>query len=335
MKRLAIALLLQILFTAGAYAQVVISNAVAKDVGRAYGFYLGQVKTLSKVSKDYPDLIRAVTVAEIEFDAKFGAALINMDTRMTDVAPAEWPNIKKQLDEHPKLNSLIGTTLARPEAVQFIEEVRDRAKGNIPSPVIETLLIFSPAYEKSPAKEFFDGYRQVYEHDGAGKAKGVQFRIEFPRSWVIKEGKRPNIVAMGVSENGHGLEMLNIRVTEFAIDDLGPITPEEISELLQTTEVQDSLPVGSTLIKSGSLTLESLPGYWVRYDTQVGRGRQETAMSGLTYSIFHNDRRIDLTAMVGPSNSDSNNASERFKRFEPLFDQIVNTLVLPSVWKNK
>jgi len=51
------------------------------------------------------------------------------------------------------------------------------------------------------------------------KAKGVGVRIDFPASWSIEEARRPNTVAIAVSQGGRGLE--NCVVTIHSIDQLG------------------------------------------------------------------------------------------------------------------
>ena len=90
--------------------------------------------------------------------------------------------------------------------------VRARAKGDLPTPVIQTLLMFKPRYIRSPTAEFSDGYRQRYESAGTGKAKGVAFNLQVPISWKAMEGNRPNVVAKFVSENGRGLEFFVVLI---------------------------------------------------------------------------------------------------------------------------
>lgn len=54
--RLILMLLVVIVSTPNAYAEIKLTNALAKDIGQAYGFYLGQSYSLSEISKKYPSI---------------------------------------------------------------------------------------------------------------------------------------------------------------------------------------------------------------------------------------------------------------------------------------
>ncbi|MGI0045494.1 MAG: hypothetical protein ACRD47_17485, partial [Nitrososphaeraceae archaeon] len=175
-----------------ASAQIQLSNALAKDIGQTYGFYLGQDYSLNEISKKYPSMSGLALIAEKEFSATFKSSIEGMDALMSKHAKTEWERIKGQLTNQIA-NSINIEQITESQARQFIELVRQRAKGNIESPVIETLLLFKSGYEKHPEREFLDGYKYKYTTNGAGKAKGVAFSIEAPKTWAAKEGNRPNV----------------------------------------------------------------------------------------------------------------------------------------------
>ena len=172
-----------------ASAEIQLSSALAKDIGRAYGFYLGQDYSLKKISKKYPSMSKLAFIAEKEFSATFRSSIEGMDALMSKYAKSEWEKIKGQLTNQIA-DSINIEQIAEPQARQFIELVRKRANGEIESPVIETLLLFKSGYAKHPEREFLDGYKHKYTTNGAGKAKGVAFSIEAPKTWAAKEGNR-------------------------------------------------------------------------------------------------------------------------------------------------
>ena len=211
--RLAIILLGLIAWSFNASATIQLSNALAKDIGQTYGFWLGQNYLLNEIAKKYPSMSRLALIAEKEFSATFKSSIEGMDALMSKYAKTEWDKIKDQLTKRIA-NSINIDQITKSQARQFIDLVRQRAKGNIESPIIETLLLFKSGYEEHPEREFLDGYKYKYKTNGAGKAKGVAFSIEAPKTWVAKEGNRPNIVQKFVSENGRGLELLLILIKE-------------------------------------------------------------------------------------------------------------------------
>jgi len=50
--------------------------------------------------------------------------------------------------------------------------VEERANGEIPSPIIGTLLTFNPGYLRNPVAEYYDGFTYKYSSLGSEKAKG-------------------------------------------------------------------------------------------------------------------------------------------------------------------
>ena len=51
----------------------------------------------------------------------------------------------------------------------------------------------------------------------------------------------------------------------------------------------------------------------------------------LAYTIFYKDKLIQFQFQVGDFNN--KDLDKRFKKFEPLFDSIINSFVLTSLYK--
>lgn len=319
-------------FTLNAYAEIKLSNALAKDIGQAYGFYLGQDYSLSEISKKHPSLSGLAQIAEKEFAANFQSSIEGMDALMTKYSKSEWNKIKAQLTTQIA-SSINIEQISETQARQFVELVRERAKGNIDSPVIETLLLFKSGYEENPEREFIDGYKFKYSTNGAGKAKGVAFSIESPKTWVSKEGDRPNIVQKFVSENGRGLELLLILIKEMPLQPGEKITEQDISEILNPKDIQDFIPDGGVYLNSGKLSLENLPGFWVHFKMDMVRVRNTVGMETIMYTIFYKNKMIQIQGQVMTSINGEPADRGGLKKYEKLFDLMANSFVISNMYK--
>ena len=319
-------------WSANAIAEIKLTNALAKDIGQAYGFYLGQAYSLSEISKKYPSLSGLALIGEKEFSATFKSSIEGMDAIMMKHAKSEWQKIKNQLTKQIA-DSINIDQITELQARQFIELVRQRAKGNIEPPVIETLLIFKSGYEKNPEREFLDGYKYKYTTNGSGKAKGVAFSIESPKTWAAKEGSRPNIVQKFVNENGRGLELLLILIKEMPLQPGEKITEKDVSEILNPMDIKDFLPDGATHIKSGKLTIENLPGLWVHFKTNISRVRNSVGMETIMYTIFYKNKMIQIQGQVTTSVNGKPMNRGGLQKYEKLFDLMANSFVIANMYQ--
>lgn len=321
-----------ILSGASAVAEVDLlrSEAAAIDAANAYGFYRGQALTLERVGRAFPRLKADTVLAQNAFDAVFLPALNAIDEALTAIEPDWSEGLDQTIIDNNNLDDLTPSTEV--DALAGIETVRARARGEMPSPVLETLLMFTPRYQRDPAAEFRDGFKQSLNVDGTGKAKGVRLKLDLPLSWSSQEGSRPNIIRKFTSENGRGTEIVLLGIFDLG----GEVGEADIAEVLNDTGILDMVPDDSHVIDYGDYTLETMPGYWVRFDHGSTRGRVDIAMSWITYGIAYRGKLIQIQAAVGgeaPQKPDELTA--RFSKFEPLFDQIAQSLVLPDVYSSR
>lgn len=272
-------------------------------------------------------------IAEKEFLASFESSIQGMDAIMIKIhAENEWQKIKNHLArQFPDINNI--DQITKSQARQFIEIVRQRAKGNIESPILETFLLFKSDYENNPEHEFLDGYKYKYTSDGSGKAKGVAFSIESPKTWAAQEGDRPNIVQKFISENGRGLEIFLVLIKDIPSRPGEKITEKDVLEILNPKEINNLLPDGAVHIKSGKLNLENLPGFWVHYKMNMTRVKNlwETEVS--MYTIFYKNKMIQIQGQVAISVNGITINSEGLRRYENLFDLMANSLVITNMYQ--
>ncbi|KJG10730.1 hypothetical protein C0W96_02095 [Photobacterium kishitanii] len=321
-------LFLLISFSLSSHAEIRLTNALAKDIGQSYGFYVGQTHSLDVISNKYPSMASAADIARRKFSLAFGSSIDGMSAMMENFDVERWNQIKKRLDEQIEKNTN-ANQISKYQAQQFIAQVLERAKGNIDSPVIETYLMFKSGYQENPEREFIDGFRKKYSTNGDGKAKGIAFMMEMPKSWVAKEANRPNIVQKFISKNGKGSELFMI----LTLDTGQKITESDISEILNQEDMQSFLPENTTYLDSGKLTLENLPGYWIRYKMDASRVRTTGSMEIMAYNIFHGKKLIQFQGQVITSINGTPINNGGISRYEELFDLMVNSFVLPEIYK--
>lgn len=325
-KRLPIFLLLTI--TSFATYAVNLTSVSVKGISQAYGFLLGQEYMLSRIKKDFPELVGEATIAQLQFNAAFPEIKSKLESNLVQtLGKKAWQDMLVNLQSQLQLN-IAQQVITKDMATDFLSEVKIRSKGNIESPVIEYLLAVK--YEKNPSKEFSDGYRQKYQTDGLGKSQGVIVNLELPRSWVAKEGKRPHIVQKWHSENGTGTEMIMLQVRDAEGITL---TKKDIDVLLNSGELKKYIPDDATYINAGKFTIETLPGYWVHYSMSMERAETNVYLESLSYQFTYRGKMILLMCQAGGDAAlERSKVKDSFQRIQPLCKQVLNSIVLPQLY---
>ena len=308
-----------------------LTKPLVMDISRTYGYVTSQTLVAEKLKKKYPSEKYELNKAQIEFDLKFKSSIENIKKTFGD---KEWTKYQKMMD--PKLISQVDTiNLDLSYKNGFANEITERTKGNIESPVIETLLMFNPKYQKYPTLEFDDGFKKRLYSKDSSKAKGVDFHIDIPQSWKVKSGKRPNTLWLSSYQNGY-LDEDNSQVSLGTIvrelpEKIDYITQEEAQEFCN--EALKDTPIKECI----KITLENLPAIYARNTMTLERLRFKTTMEVANYFVFYNDRMILLQGIVGNTNDtlSQKQLNKKFDKYLPLFDQIANSLVINDIYTQK
>jgi hypothetical protein len=294
-----------------------------KGMTQAYGFILGQEYSLSRIAKKFPELSGNVELARAQFSSTFPGIKMKLETHLKH-AMGEKLFQKTAASLRTKLRDTLGRQEITMEiAVNFLEQVKVRAKGEIESPVLEYLLAVK--YTANPLGEFADGYRQRYQTDGSGKSQGIKLKLQLPRSWAAKEGERPHIVKKWVSENGTGLEIILLDIRD--AQGYNP-TKKEIEEFVRSGEVKETVPEAATYVASGTFTIEMRTGYWVQMAMLIERAEMKGYQDVLMYQFFFRGKVVGLMCQAGGPETEKPKVNEAFKRIRPLCQQVLNSLVL-------
>jgi hypothetical protein len=303
------------------------NSTSVKGMAQAYGFVLGQEYSLSRISQEFPELSVNVDLARAQFCSTFPDIKTKLETQLKKAMGEKLfaetaTNLRKTLRE-----TLGRQQITREVAINYLDQIKGRSKGEIESPVIEYLLAVK--YTANPVGEFADGFRQRYRTDGTGKSQGIKITLQLPRSWAGKYGERPHIVQKWVSENGTGLEMIHLDIR----DGQGYIpTNKEMEEFVRSGEVKDSVPDGSKYVDSGNFTLEKQTGYWLQIATPLERAGMKMYQNALMYQFFFRGKVIGIMCQAGGPENEKSKIDDAFRRIQPLCQQVLNSLVLPQAY---
>jgi hypothetical protein len=142
-------------------------NAIAKttneplhiDLSRTLGFIMGQQFSLNRIKVEYPALSLQAQKADFEFRSAFGTAEKNIQKALRDILKDKYSEYVT-LMENQLESALMPQQISKEIAMQFLDEVETRAKGEIPSEVLQTLLSYQ--FEDKPADEFKRGFKTIF-----------------------------------------------------------------------------------------------------------------------------------------------------------------------------
>lgn len=328
------ALALCVALTSASASELRLTKEIVNDIAKTYGFVESQSYTLRKIVELYPQLASPARIAEGEFKVAFGSSVTEMEKRMDSALGNKWTEIRRQLQA--KIPTVAeATNISKKQAEEFIGMVRSRAKGEMPSPVLETLLIYSPNYSAQPVNEFFDGYRKTYRTSNNPKALGLELAFEYPASWLARDGKRPHTLVQVTSELGRGFDMCNLVITKLPTPDNYTPSKSELKDFFSQKNLHELVPEGGKFQEGKSTTIEGQPGARIFYDTSMERAGEEAKMKSVLYSFIYRTQMVILTCMVWSADDSPDSKLEaQFQNTKELFQQIGNSIVLNNAYKN-
>lgn len=312
-----------------AQIEPVINNNVFTEMSQAYGFKIGQDYSLEMIEKKYPDLKPQIQIAKLKFDKSFRNSISTIDSILSSKG-SEWLKIKSQLKDQIK-SSVNLNNYNYDQIKDFVKSVEARANGEIPVPIIGTLLTFNPTYLKRPNLEFTDGFKYRFSSKDNLKAKDVDFHLDLPQSWLAREGNRPNIVQKFLSQNGHGSAIALVLVLE--LPGVNSISEEDIKDLARSEESKEMLPENSQFINSGFIKIDGLPGIYQEYKMIQTQIEYELLMHTINYSVYYKNKMISIQCSVSAARDDEKNTDALFVKYKELFKSLAGSLVVQSQWK--
>ena len=290
---------------------------------QAYGYCRGQQLQLNHIAKTFPELQGNVANVTGLFYPTFGKSCQNLVNLTREIPKESLQKLETKLQNQHNTIAIQTKT----KALSFLQAVRRRAKGQLPSPLKENLLWFNPDIIEKPEVEFLRGYTKTYRTKGHPKAKGLDFTLQIPFTWKQREGKRPNIIQFfkpgSPFESSVGVSIMVKKTPLYK----GKKLTNTQAKLLFTKKMLAEMSIGETVLESGRIVLEGQPGGYVVTEITAARLDIKVKTRMLLYFIYYDGRFLSMNFGVTGS-PNSFNFDEGMKRFRPLFRLIANSLIL-------
>lgn len=305
---------------------------VFTEMNRVYGFCKGQSFSLNRIQREFPELRNSANIAQLEWGAVFAKSCETVEDRLSSLLGDKWIAHRDKL-QNAGIENLAKTQISRDDAIAFLEIVKKRAKGEIPSPMLETLLIFNPEFIANPVAEMSQGFKRTFRTENHSKAKGVDFQIEYPMSWTAKEGIRPNIIQNIKSDNGFGNNSIMLMIKDIPLLKGRKMTSREKALMFAPSNVKNLVPDGAIFISAKPIVLDAQKGAMLVYDLTGERVDVKMRVRNVELVTTYGDKMIMVNCMIGVTDESIAKLDEEYKRLEPLFKSVANSFVIQSQYK--
>ena len=303
---------------------------------KAYSFYKGQTYTLQEIKRKHLILNFDVTIAQFEWNNAFSTSLEYMKKSLQDFFKKNWRDIDLKLETLIKDHvDVINENANIEDLVEFISEVRYRAKGNMPLSMGPIFITNIPEIKVNPILEYIKGFKQELVSDEYEKSKGLKFKIDIPISWQVQEGKRPNVLWLTKSFAGNIIStcLVNLisKIFNVEFDDALNISPDETTEyILNEENLRDANswanPTNTLyrriMIDGCNASIYEFDGYTTRVEFTIN-------FFARVYYILYNDHLIVYTFQVTKF-EDAYVNKEEYRNF---FNLVMNSLIMVSKYE--
>ncbi len=298
-------------------------------LSQTFGYILGQDYSLTKIENNYPELKLEVKKARLNFNSSFGKAHKNIEDELKNILGDHFNSYKSEISKQ-FAEILKNQSYNKNIALNFLQEVNDRAKGDIESPVIETLLTYE--YINEPHKELLNNYTKTFRTKDHPKAKGIDFQVSLPQSWSQKEGERPNIVQKFRSGNGKGLVSVMLLVKDLPLIKDYKITEQDLDDLFSNDGLKEFVPEGGKYISGKPITIDSFKGGLLEFEQTVERLDIKIKIKGIQFITLIDHKMIFVQCMLSGL-SEKDNLDDEFDKLQTLFRLIGNSIIIQNQYK--
>jgi hypothetical protein len=297
---------------------------------QAYGFLTAQNESLTYIENKYPELQIEVKKAKLSFSTIFGHAEQGLSSYLEEfLGPANFTTFKDRsinqlfLDQYPNL-------VTKEIAKDFISEVEQRAKGQMPSPILETICAFN--FKDNPVKEFSIGLNRKFNSKEHPKSNDVDLSISLPISWKMVEGERPHVLHKFISDYGFGSEMIILLIFDEKIPNFDKLSKEDIDAIYTEENFKRSVPSGATFISFTKSKIDNITAGITEMEMVYTEVEVPMKQRILQYSFFCDGKSCIIQFMV-KSNNINEDLSVNMAKVKTLFKLIANSVVVNSQWK--
>lgn len=301
-----------------------ISGEMFRDAFSVFSLTEAQERSAAAIIAKFPDLRQDATMAKIEFDEAFGPAIRAVDDFLTQNSSAEfdWPSLREKLEA--EIGQLDFSQMSRQQALDYIETIRKRTKGDGPQRIYRVLMAFHPVYAEKPHMELVNGYKKEYTSDGAGKSLGLKISIEYPRSWEAAEGRRPHILQKFESPDSSASAM--IYVNDIPLPARLSSDQDNLDYLSSREYIEKEMP-GAVFLSRSKTTIAGKPSAICDAILTRSAPAGDITVRTRMYFILHKQKIVTFTVDTAADGLKSRDEMEaRFRNYEMLFDLMATSI---------
>jgi hypothetical protein len=324
------ALLYSILIVTSVYGQSNYKMPKFKRVSQTYGYLIGQQYSLNMIIRKFPELEIHVLRAQFSFNSTFGISAKKIKEYLIDYLGQ---NTFNQFDDElitEIKKSILNETLTKELATNFISEVEERARGNITSVVLETLLSFQ--YFDRPQDELLQGFTKTFKTKGHPKSKNTDWEFKIPLSWKADEADRPNIIQKFVSDYGNGNQSIMILVKEIPLPKGHKISSKEINDLFTENEMREMIPENGKYVSFTKMTIDNQVGGMLECEQLVKRLDFTIKIRIAQFMFVRDNNMYILQGTVGSEQADVD-LSHDMRKYLPLYKLVINSVLVNDQYK--
>jgi hypothetical protein len=294
----------------------------------AYAFYLIQQNSIEAISLRFPNLATLANDALSAWNKRFLVSIIKIDTALTNDLQQDWVINKSMMNR--KYSNGDYSRITETAAKQFIYEVNYRAIGKIQSPVLETLLIFNPIYQKDPIKEYEEGYTESFYSKKSKKAFGLDILIKYPKSWkTVSVNKKPDNQVQFVSAYGTGNVSLTLTIERMkaTVDSKKALSKENLLPGKMNSE--------DVLSYKPDYSMDNCPAANITFYHEDKKQGQILGFLNVVYALTYQNNLIKLSFTYTSPSGKEEDILHVYEKYKELEVKIKNSLVILSQYGQK
>ncbi len=206
--------------------------------------------------------------------------------------------------------------ITKKEAILYIDEVKNRARGFIKSPYLEVLLKYQ--YFDHPESELANNHYKIYSVTNYSNSIKTELHVNIPKSWKELSSKNSTqILKTFRSELGNGKEIITIAKKTLTKSTL-------TGDLSIAKEIQKMIPKSAQKVASASNFIHNRLVHKVQYLESNTTIKPQLKRYVFLYAFEYKG----LLILVNCSLYDEVNNTINKERFEPLFQAILSSIKL-------
>jgi hypothetical protein len=195
-------------------------------------------------------------------------------------------------------------------------------------------VVSATAGPKEDFELFRNGEKLVWDSTGHQKAKGIQMKISYPRTWKAAEGSRPNIVQKFTSDSGRGMEMVMVMTRALPKPYDRDLTESEKQEVVSRDVAKEFVPDGGRLVSHKVTKIDGEVCLMMESELVSERVGLKIGQKMLTFIIPLKGVLLVVQCSTGGDASSGFEAiNKHYEEVKLLFLLISSSCVLTEKWK--